>query len=204
MMGWIFSPHFKVVVIIVLNNMRDRDTLNAIYETVYQKSVPQRESFFKKYDRSDNRLLESDSFRDAAHIVSQRKANDIYEVLSITRKKDYEDNTSSQTVDIEHRIELDPVEFEDTVFGNFFKPPASVMAQLADKRGWAEIYDISEDYPPVYVNTEGFNYIRYAGVAEEDFDDWLDLVDGHLNECMTAGAIADAVPENAVKLEGEE
>jgi uncharacterized protein YjbJ (UPF0337 family) len=37
---------------------KDRDVLNKIYEEVYQESVPQRERFLHKFDRSDDRLIE--------------------------------------------------------------------------------------------------------------------------------------------------
>jgi hypothetical protein len=38
--------------------MKDKETLNKIYEMVYDKKVPEREKFIEKYNRLDDTIKE--------------------------------------------------------------------------------------------------------------------------------------------------
>jgi len=65
------------------------------------------------------------------------------------------------------------------------------------KLGWVEISDEMENFPPIYVDCQGYDYLRYTAIAEQDLDDWCEARD-ILKECMTASGsgIDQAAPEH--------
>ena len=151
--------------------MKDRETLNRIFETVYQKNIPQKENFLKNYDRSDCRLIEENE--SSKFLIATRKANNISE-LCLDKRNCY----SSKIV---YSCTIESYDFEDMIINkgvDFFTPEFLEYLEMYEDlpdHGWVEVKCDKNEYPNFYFNTEGYNYLRYIGIRSSDADKWREL-----------------------------
>jgi len=50
------------------------------------------------------------------------------------------------------------------------------MVPIEATKGWIRYVDKGEYWPPIYVDSQGFDYPRYVGLDVEDMDDWKMMI----------------------------
>ena len=50
-------------------------------------------------------------------------------------------------------------------------------SRIEPTNGWTRFIDTKDRWPPIYVDSSGYDYCRYTGIAHEDLEDWKVAID---------------------------
>ena len=124
---------------------------------------------FSKIYETAKALREGDEGKQKNVVLSIcRKAGNIDEVLNRGEKS---------MTRIERVLIIPNNRFEEfIVYGDYFSRDFNEIYDIKHLRDWSEIRDEDEVYPPFYIDSQGFDYMRYTAIAEKDKRAWRDAL----------------------------